>query len=121
MPDERKTQSLDIHITGSVGSPLARAIGVSESQLAKLKDAVNTINKGFTKEAIGTPATQGFQQATSAAEKFHDTLHRIGETMAGVFAADLAMKFFDTAIEGAKKLADFMKESGIMAASMEQM
>src|SRR5260221_12720417 len=41
--------------------------------------------------------------------------------MAGVFAADLAMKFFDTALEGAKKLAEFMKESGIMGAQMEQM
>ena len=57
MPDERKTQSLDIHITGSVDSSLARAIGMTEAQLAKLKDAVNTINKGFSKEAVaGAPA-----------------------------------------------------------------
>jgi hypothetical protein len=40
MPDERKQQSLDIHITGSVDSSLARALGVTEAQLAKLKDAV---------------------------------------------------------------------------------
>src|SRR5260221_11921636 len=121
MPDERKQQSLDIHITGSVDSSLARAIGMTEAQFAKLKDAVNTINKGFSKESFGGPAADGFKQAEQAASGFHETMKRIGETMAGVFAADLAMKFFDTALEGAKKLAEFMKESGIMGAQMEQM
>ncbi len=53
MPEERKQQSLDIHVTGSVDSALARAIGMTEAQLAKLKDAVNTINKGFSKSRRG--------------------------------------------------------------------
>jgi hypothetical protein len=42
MPD-RKEQELDVKITGSVDSSLARALGVTEAELAKLKDAVNTI------------------------------------------------------------------------------
>lgn len=120
MAEDRKQQSLDISITGSVDSSLARAIGVTEQQLAKLKDAVNTINKGFSAEAF-KPAAQGMKDAEAAASSFHGTMQRIGETMAGVFSAELATKFFDAAIEGAKKLADFMKESGLKAATMEQM
>src|SRR5260221_12197772 len=106
MPDERKQQSLDIHITGSVDSSLARAIGMTEAQFAKLKDAVNTINKGFTKESFGGPAADGFKQAEQAASGFHATMKRIGETMAGVFSAELGMKFFDTALEGPKKFPE---------------
>ena len=63
MPDEHKKQQLDISITGSVDSSLARAIGVTEDGLAKLKEAVNTINKGFNKEAFA-----GFQEANQHAQ-----------------------------------------------------
>src|SRR5271165_3474562 len=83
---ERKEQVLDISIQGSVDSSLARAIGVSEAQLAKLKDAVNTINKGFSKKAFAG-AAEGFKQTEESANSFHDTMKRIGETMAGVFSA----------------------------------
>src|SRR5260221_12610455 len=121
MPDERKQQSLDIHVTGSVDSSLARALGVTEQQLAKLKDAVNTINKGFSKESFGGPAADGFKQAEQAASGFHETMKRIAETMAGAFAADLATKCFDTALEGAKKLAAFMKETGKRVGQMDEM
>jgi hypothetical protein len=33
MPDERKQQSLDIHITGSVDSSLAKALGVTHNNV----------------------------------------------------------------------------------------
>ena len=80
MPDERKQQSLDINITGSVDSSLARAIGMTEAQLAKLKDAVNTINKGFTKESFGGPAADGFKQAEQAASIDSGERRKIGRS-----------------------------------------
>jgi hypothetical protein len=73
MPDEHKKQQLDISITWSVDSSLAKAIGVTEGGLAKLKEAVNTINKGFNKEAFG------FQEANQHAHPLEGSMHRIFE------------------------------------------
>jgi hypothetical protein len=101
VPDERKQQSLDINITGSVDSSLARAIGVTESQLAKLRDAVNTINKGFSKEAFGN-----FDQVNRNAQTLEGSLHRIGETAAGVTLGEAFM----TGLEHAAELVDRMVE-----------
>jgi hypothetical protein len=74
MPDEHKKQQLDISITGSVDSSLAKAIGVTEGGLAKLKEAVNTINKGSNKEAFA-----GFQEANQHAQPLEGSMHRIFE------------------------------------------
>jgi tape measure domain-containing protein len=84
MPSQ-KQYSLDIELGGKIDPSLARAVGMSEKELKRLQDAINTVNKAVNKQA------EAWLNVSPQIDKAHESLKRMAETAAGVFTADALM------------------------------
>ena len=106
-------------MTGSTDASLATALGITEQQLAKMKGAVDTLNKGFNQEAfVGTSASaqRGFEEATAHASKFrrHDGSGRLWSCV-----VDMVQGFFDAAVQNAQSLKQALVDASNVAANFE--
>jgi tape measure domain-containing protein len=137
MPSAKDLQ-LDIQITGNE-SNLAKAIGLSERDLKKLGDAVNTVNRAIGKESTAafkaltdstSQASKGFSQVSSGAQKTAREVEHADEsfrafkaTVAGVFTGEAIFEGIREGIhlatEGLEKMVDLFKEASMQAGQME--
>jgi tape measure domain-containing protein len=137
MPSAKDLQ-LDIQITGNE-SNLAKAVGLSERDLKKLGDAVNTVNRAIGKESTAafkaltdstTQASKGFSQVSSGAQKTAREVEHADEsfrafkaTVAGVFTGEAIFEGIREGIhlatEGLEKMVDLFKDATMQAAQME--
>jgi hypothetical protein len=125
MADNRRQYDLTIDVLGRLDPSLIQTINETEARLKELGASTKTQNAFMGqvyKEAfsgMGASAKKEFEEATKQASKFNDFMANVKSTFTGVFAADIASKFFDTAKAGAQELVEKMKEASNLSANME--
>ena len=121
-----KEQELDIAIMGRLDPSVMATVNAVKAALKNMGADARTSSEVMKRtyaqmfDGLGDNAEKEFKKAKEQADSFNAFMGRVKETFTGVFAADIAVKFFDTAVAGAQRLVDTLKEAGIQAASMEQ-
>src|SRR5258708_2232777 len=120
-----KQYTSEVLISGAVDSSLERSIGISVQELDKLKRAfgeISNIAASANAKSNGLVEPEGFKQAAAHAKQIESSFTSMDGIMAGMFGATAlgAMQtFFASAVDGAGKLANLMKESSNAAATLE--
>src|ERR1700752_3314796 len=121
-----KEQQLGISILGRVDASLMAAVNQAKDQLKAIGADARTSNEVMKRlyanifDGVGDGAKKEFGTAKAEASSFNEFMGRVKETFTGVFTADLVVKFFEAAVQGAEKLKQTLIDAGVQAASMEQ-
>ena len=125
MATNAKIDALTISIAGLIDPSLLRSFAEVENKLKAFGSSVKTQNAIMSQvyktsfASLAPAAEDAFSKAQKHASYFHDFMGEVKSTMVGVFAVDMAQRFFDAAIEGAKSFGREMKAASDMAANME--
>jgi hypothetical protein len=110
-----------IELTGQVDPSVAKAIGLSVKELAKINAAYNTINK-LQKQANlaanGLPpvlqkTTVEIAKASRKAEELANSFKRVQEVAAGVFEGEFFLGALEKGLDIVKEIGSSIKEFGI--------
>jgi hypothetical protein len=121
MPAPR-VQSLDIVINGILSPSVQAAILKTEQQLKAMGASVKNTNYAMAqvfKAAYQPPAE--IQKSIDKISKYQEVMGNITQMGASFAVGNYLVEGLDLAISKAEQLGEFMKESGIKAATMEQM